>query len=51
MKDIEKRCKNIEKLADITVTEDDIKKQMKKTPNWNSSGLEGAHVHWVTNFP
>ena len=49
MKDIEKRCKNIERQADITVTQHDIKKQVKKTPNWNNSG-PGVHGHRIKNF-
>ncbi|CAB4011203.1 Hypothetical predicted protein [Paramuricea clavata] len=29
---------------------EEVKKQVKKTPNWKSSGPDGVHGYWIKNF-
>ena len=50
MRDIEEKCKDIKRQDDIKMNVEDIKKQVKKTPNWKSSGPDGVHGYWIKNF-
>ena len=47
MEHIEVRCRDVERQEDMTITIDD---QMKRTPNWKSSGPDGVNGYWIENF-
>ena len=50
MKDIEEKCKDIERQEDIKINVENVKKQVKKMSNWKSSGPDGVHGYWMKNF-
>ena len=36
--------------ADVHVTEDLIKKQLRKMPSWKSPSPDGLQAYWLKNF-
>ena len=50
LKSIEAKLKNAEKQNNVTITIEMMNKQLKKTSNWKSAGLDGLQGFWLKRF-
>ena len=44
------RLEHVDRQEDLSITVDDVKKMIRRVPNWKSPGPDGVQGFWIKNF-